>query len=303
MDLVERIAPIYAFDWNIFITAAGQWLAGGNPYALLSPELGHPGAFAYPPTALTWLSLFVPLGAAGFYVWTVAQLVGWWLIIRRKEPMQMVLLFWSPLVFHLFVGQSTLAVVLVLWAATQAKKRGFWWGMALAWTLTKPQVALLPIAWLLWSDRRGDDRIQLWVGIVTGSVALALPPTLLNPGIWGLWLHSLVDYRARVLQMAPWQGFGMPVVLLAGVLWYYRNRHSQKDAGWQWWLSAAIIPHTALYETIPLLPLLKPQRNYWTIAGLGLAALLIGPVTEMTLPLILSGHVFCAWLISGGPRR
>jgi hypothetical protein len=306
MDSTMMLADIvnkYAADWNVFMAAASEWLHGGNPYGLLPLDSNHPGQFAYPPTALPWLSMFLPFGALGFYVWTVAQLVGWWLIIRRRNPLQISLLCWSPLIYCFLVGQSTLAMVLVLWAATLAKRRGFWWGMALALTLTKPQVSLLPIAWMLWNDRRMQHRILHWSGIVTGTLALALPSTLLEPRIWSMWLHALVDYRAAVYQMAPWQGFGAPVLLVAGALWYHLNRGSQVDAGWQWWLSAAIFPQTALYSSVVLMPLLRPQQTYWTIAGLALASLLIPPVNEITLPIILSGHVLCAWLISGGPRK
>lgn len=303
MQLADLINEIYMVDWNIFMAATSQWQRGGNPYGLLPPEFNHPGLFAYPPTALTWMCMFLPLGAFGFYVWTIAQLAGWWFIIRHRDPMKMALLCWSPLIYCLVFGQSTLAIVLVLWAATLAKRRGFWWGIALAWTLTKPQVALLPIAWLLWNDRQVPHRMLHWAGIVIGTVVLALPPTLQDPGIWVTWLHALVDYRSLACQMAPWQGFGAPLLLVAGALWYHRNRGTQADAGWQWWLSAAVFPQTALYASVVLMPLLRPQRTYWTISGLALGCLLIGPVNEITLPIILSGHIFCAWLISGGPRK
>jgi hypothetical protein len=215
----------------------------------------------------------------------------------------MVMLCWSPLVFHLLVGQSTLAIVLVLWAATLAKRRGFWWGMALAWSLTKPQVALVPAVWLLWNDRNAPERILFLSGIITGTIALAVPPTLLDPGIWTHWLHSLGDYRARTMQMAPWQGFGALVLLVAALLWYHRHRGNQAGAGWQWWLSAALFPQTALYSSVSLIPLLRPQRSYWTLSGLAVSSLLVGPATEITLPIILSGHILSAWFINGGPRK
>jgi hypothetical protein len=292
---------LYA-DWNILTTATLQWLMGGNPYGPLTPGTGLPGAFAYPPTALTWLSLFVPFGVTGFYLWTALQLSGWWLLIRRQSRTQLILICWLPMVFHLLVGQSTLAIVLVLWAATLASHRGFWWGMAIALALTKPQVALLPVLWLLWNDRHLANRYIFWSGILSGTALLALPPTVRNPGIWIDWCQSLLDYRARAMQMVPWQGFGLPILIVAFLLWYYRNRGRQANAGWQWWLSAAIFPQTALYSSVALLPLLRPQRNYWTIAGLGISSLLIGPATSITLPIILSGHILAAWFICGGPR-
>lgn len=300
MNIIEQISPIYSYDWRIFMAAANQWWNGGNPYGqLLSPVLPA-GAFAYPPTALSWMCLFLPFGGFGFYVWTALQLGGWFLIIRRYLRSQVVLLCWSPLVMHLILGQNTLAVVLALWAATAAKRRGFMWGTVVAWALTKPQVALIPVIWLLWKDRREPHRCAFWSGIIAGTVALAVPPTLADPAIWGAWLNSLNDYRARVLLMAPWQGFGALVLIAAAVLWYGRYRGRQEDAGWQWWLSAALFPQGALYSSVVLMPLLRPRADYWTIAGLAVSSILIGPATEVTLPIILSGHIFAAWLICGG---
>jgi hypothetical protein len=297
----ETLTQVYACDWRIFMTAASQWWQGGDPYGVLSPEYGLPGAFAYPPTALTWLIVFLQLGGAGFYVWTALQLGGWWILVRRTPGLHPVLLLWTPLIIHLWLGQSTLAVVLVLWAATMAKRRGFWWGMALAWSLTKPQAALLPIAWILWRDRVQVHRHHLWLGIAAGTAALALPPMMMDPGIWLDWFHSLSAYRSRVLQVAPWQGFGAPILLLALGLWYHRHRRQRSDPGWQWLLSAAVFPQTSLYASVILMPVLRPQMNYWTIAGLGLSALLVGPASQITLPIILSGHILAAWFITGGP--
>jgi hypothetical protein len=151
----------------------------------------------------------------------------------------------------------------------------------MAWALTKPQAALLPLLWLLWQDRALPQRYLFWSGIAAGTAALALPPTM---------------------TMAPWQGFGILVLLAAFLLWYHRNRGNQSAAGWQWWLSAALFPQTALYSTVVLVPLLHPRRNYWTIAGLALSSILIGPATDITLPIILSGHILAAWFICGGPH-
>jgi hypothetical protein len=290
-------------DWSIFMAAANSWWQGSDPYGFLPFGLGGPGTFAYPPTALTWYALFLPLGGFGYYAWTALQLGCWWLLIRRNFCWQLVLLLWSPLLIHLFLGQSTFAIVLVLWAATLAKRRGFLWGIALAWTLTKPQVALIPIVWLLFQDYASSSRYRLWAGIITGTMVLAVPPTIMDPYIWVRWMHSLVDYRTRMLIKAPWQGFGAPILLLASVLWYLSYRGNQKDAGWQWWLTAALLPQGHLYSSVVLVPLLRPQRTYWTIAGLAVSSMLIGPATEITLPIILSGHLFAAWIICGGPVR
>ena len=302
----------FSLDWRIFMAATTQWWRGENPYGILPSELGlpasseygfhKPGAFAYPPTALTWLALFLPFGSLSFYVWTLVQLGAWWFIILRRYKFQLALFSWAPLIVHLVLGQNTLGIVFVLWAATLAQKRGFLWGLALAWTLTKPQVAILPILWLLWQDCNASQKYKLWLGIITGTILLAIPPTILTPYIWQDWLASLLDYRSRLQHTAAWEGFGIFILLFAAFLWFRRFRGIQNQAGWQWWLTAALVPQTGVYAAVVLLPVLKPQQSYWTIGGILMAGLLIGPATPITLPILLSGQVLAAWLICGGPK-
>jgi hypothetical protein len=290
---LNELAKIYQIDWRIFFTGAQAWLHGQNPYGALPPEFG-PGAFAYPPTALTWLALFVPLGGLSYYVWTGL----------------LVLLCWSPLILHLVEGQSTLPVILVLWAAARAERRSWLWGLTLAWALTKPQVAIVPLIWQLWQDRESPVRWRLWGGIVLGTLLLALPPTLVNPGIWSDWLASLPVYRARILQMGAWQGASVVLFVLAAILWYGSRR-----GGWQWWLAAGAFPQTSYYCMVALMPALHPPlqrpQSRWSLAGLGLSALLSGSVViqlqdgsmVLLLPWILCGHLLAAWMIAGGPER
>lgn len=293
---------LYAFDWQIFMEAVKQWSHGGNPYKALVHISLPGGAFAYPPTALTWMCFFLPFGSGSFYVWTIVQMGVWWLLVRRQPRSKLILLIWAPLLFNLLLGQTTMAIVLALWAATMAERRGFWWGTAIAWALTKPQTALLPTLWLLWQDRHLPHRHLFLAGILVGTVTLALPPTLINPGIWMSWLSSLSTRNNLLLLKAPWQGFGSLILLAATILWFRKNRGNQTTAGWQWWFSAALFPQSSLYSSVVLLPLLNPQKNYWTLGGLALSSLLIGPATEITLPIILSGHILAAWFICGGPR-
>ena len=290
------ISELYQVDWRIFMAGTAHWLAGQNPYGQLSSEFTA-GAFAYPPTALPWLALFVPLGGLGFFVWTLLQLGAWWWLMRREQMNQWLLLLWSPMVLNLVQGQSTLAVVLVLWAATRATQRNWLWGLALAWALTKPQAAILPVLWMVWQDRNAPLRWQFLAGIIGGTLLLALPPTLLNPSIWGDWLASLSAYRGRILQMAAWQG---PSVILFGVaawLWY-----RSKLGGWQWWLSAGLFPHASFYSMTLLLPTINPPaRSYWALLGIALAGILQGPMNEVLMPWIFAGHLLAVWFLAGGP--
>lgn len=293
--MFDELLYLYQIDWRIFMAGAEAWIEGRNPYGRLSAEFG-PGAFAYPPTALPWLALFTALGPAGFYVWTALQLIGWWLLVRRVNPGQMLLLLWAPITLNLVEGQSTLAVVLVLWAAFRAERRGLLWGLALAWALTKPQVAIVPLIWLLWQDRSSPLRLRLWSGVAAGTLLLALPATLRDSGIWADWLASFGTYRDRILQMAAWQGASVVLLAMAAYLW-----HRSRYGGWHWWIAAALFPQTSFYGVVPLLPALHVRRSYWVLGGLGLAGVLQGPMTTTTLSWILAGHMLAGWMIAGGP--
>lgn len=287
---------LFQIDWRIFVAGAEAWLRGESPYGRLSDEFSA-GAFAYPPTALTWLSLFVLLGPVGYYVWTALQLAGWWWLIKDDRPEQILLLCWSPVVLHLVQGQSSLPVILVLWAAFRARRRGLLWGLALAWALTKPQVAIVPLLWLLWQDRGSADRLRLWGGVALGTLLLALPPTLRDPGIWGDWLAGLGAYRGRLLQLAAWQGPSAALLALAAFLWH-RAGHGQ----WHWWVAATMLPQTSFYALVALIPALRPRLGPWLLGGLGLAAVLQGPMSPVMLPWILAGHALAVWMVAGGPR-
>lgn len=294
--MFDKLNELYQIDWNIFMAGTGAWLDGRSPYGTLSSQFSA-GAFAYPPTALTWMALFLPLGAIGFYLWTALQLAGWWLLIRDHCRWQLLLLCWSPMVLNLVEGQNTLAMVLILWGAFRARRRGWLWGFLLAFALTKPQVAILPVLWLLWQDRLSPGRGRLWGGIALGTLLLALPPTLREPQIWLAWIESLGTYRGRHLQLAAWQWPGIILFAPAAYLWYRSGR-----GNWHWWLTAAAFPHTSFYGMVALLPTLRPRQSNWTLAGLGIAGVLQGPMTPISLPLILAGHLLAGWMLAGGPQ-
>lgn len=287
---------IFQIDWRIFIEGASAWLQGRNPYAALSAEFGA-GAFAYPPTAFPWLILFVPLGMLGYYLWTALTLGGWWWLARDRRAAHTQLLVWAPVLLHLVEGQSTLPVVLVIWAAFQARRRGWLWGLALAWAMTKPQVAIVPVLWLLWQDRTSALRWRLIGGLALGTLALALPATLLHPGIWRDWLIGMSEYRHRLVQQAAWEWPGTLLFAAAALLWYRSGL-----GGWHWWLAAALFPQTSFYALVPLIPVLSPPRSYWTVLGLALAMIFM-IVPLFPLPIVLSLQLIAAWMIAGGPQR
>jgi len=305
--MFTQLQEMYARDWNVLMAAASSWLHGGNPYGALRADWA-PGAYAYPPTTLPWLALIALLGGFSFYIWTGLQFYVWWRLIRNTVPTQLLLICWAPLPINCISGQTTLAVVLLLWAAYRAGEKGwktkkgtstaFWWGMALSITSMKPQVALFPVLYLLWQYRQAAQRWQLAGGIVAGLVAAALPPTLANPQIWSDWLVGVQQYRKLNTLATPWQEpLALVMVMTATYLWYRSRR-----GGWQWWLPAALLPQNAVYSMLLLMPAMRPQTNYWSIAGLAMAGVLVAPVEPLTLPFILASQLLAVWMITGGPK-
>jgi hypothetical protein len=97
--------------------------------------------------------------------------------------------------------------------------------------------------------------------------------------------------------MAAWQGPSIALLGLAAYLW-----HRSGHAGWQWWLVAGVFPHTSFYSIVAALPVLHVRQSNWTLGGIALAGLLMGPVNALTLPWILAGHMLAVWMIAGGCR-
>jgi hypothetical protein len=307
--MFDQITEMFARDWNLLMVAASSWMHGGNPYAALRREWA-PGAFAYPPTTLPWLALFAMLGGASFIVWTGLQLFAWWRLVRKTAPTQLLLICWAPLIINCISGQTTFAVVLILWGAYQASDRhwqtarganvAFLWGAALSLTSMKPQVALLPVLYLLWLNRGSTKRWHLLGGLALGFAVTAIVPMIANPRIWNQWQTGVRDYMKLNTLATPWQDpLSFALVVAATVLWYRSRR-----GGWQWWVPAALQPQNAVYSMILLMPALRPHRNYWSLAGLALAGIFVAPNPPvLTLPLLLSIQLLAVWMIAGGPAK
>ena len=286
-----RLDEIFQVDWNTFMDGAGFFLAGRNPYEVFPP---------YPPTALTWMSLFVPLGAWGFWIFNALQLGVWWSLIKNRDRSQLVLLAWAPLAVHLLLGQVTLAIVLALWWVYRSPRRGLACGLAVAFAMTKPQVALIPVLYLLWHERASSHRAGLWGGMMLGTLLLGAIAAWREPLVWNWWLGSFAGFKGGLLHMAAWQGWG--IIPLALAAWGWARRHpNARRAGWPWWIAAGCFQQGSFYAVAALLPVLRPAHNRWTLLGLGLAAVLQGPMSPATLPVILALHMVAAWLVAGGP--
>ena len=300
---------LFRADYRVFVLAVQQWLSGGNPYGDLGGRFTA-GAFAYPPTFLTWATPFAALGPHGYWLWTALNLVGWAWVMRRAGWNQWPLLIWAPIFLHLWIGQCTLTVVLVLWAAyleraaraTGTPWRSLAWGLALAWCATKPQTAFLPMLGLLWDERRAPQRWALWAGLLGGTLLLALPPTLRHPAIWSEWLIGMRAYSTRQLVSAAWQGPSLVAYAAATVVWWQSTRNRVLPHGnWRWWITATAFPQTTFYSMVALLPVMDVRRNRWHLAGLLLSALMQVQTPLTPLPWILALQALAGWLVAGGP--
>lgn len=288
----------FGSDWWVMMAAVAAWVAGQNPYGQLEGVWSEI-RFAYPPTALPWMYLGWVLGPAGFVIWTAGQ-IGVWaiLLLREGGKRRLATLLWGPIWIHILLGQVTLGLTLALWIVMRQTRRSWVSGLLLAWAMTKPQAALLPVLWLLWQERQSPDRTRLWAGMLIGTLALALPATIVHPTIWQDWISSVLLYSQRDMVAAAWLGWYWPILLLAGLLWYWSGNKS-----WIWWLNAAMIPGPAIYSMIALTPGLHADlRNLWSLLGLITSILLITiPLTTMPLALSMGLHLLAAWAMMGGP--
>ncbi len=296
-ERLSETETLYGEDWRMLTKGAELWLDQRDPYG---PLLGQgPGTFAYPPTALSWIALFVPFGGMSIWVWNGIQLAAWVMLIWRTRRTQLLLLIWTPLAIHFYLGQNTLMYTLVLWAVALMPRRGFLAGLAVAWALTKPQVVVVLVIWLLWRSWKEGTFWPFVGGIALGTLLLALPATLHDPEIWLRWFTALVDFRQKLVMRATWQGPWIILAVPSIYLW-----HRAGYGGWPWLLSALLIPYTSFYSMVVLLPSLRPHPlNRWTALGLfGTLLLFLVPQTEASLGWILTAYLALAWLINGGPQ-
>jgi hypothetical protein len=94
-------------------------------------------------------------------------------------------------------GQLSLWLVLgwLLFVLCQQRGRERWSGAALALLLVKPQLAVLPVAWLLWQRR--------W-GALQTFAAIALPLAVLSLAVSGPGV--IVDYPRLLIESTSWDG-------------------------------------------------------------------------------------------------
>ncbi len=208
----------------------------------LGTAIYHDPAYVYPPWALVLLYPFYLLTAAGSRVATVL-LIGW-LAQRRGWSLGLWLsIVISPLFLWTMVLSS--ADVLVLLIPILLWEMGGRWrpalrGLALAILLLKPQVALLLIAYWLWTLRRQPRDLLLTLAT---AVAITLPISMIgSPPLLAQWFANLTHpvaanldhwvYNNLSLTYRYGLAFGVGVVTAAfgGLFVWMRRRHQQWTA-------------------------------------------------------------------------
>ncbi len=237
-------------DWRLLMAGIQLWLSGGNPYGqyphpVAEGVIVHVGAYAYPPPTLI---LFTPLALLPWPISSMLMLMfsivpfdRWCRKTTQRSALPWVLA-WLPFAQGIWVGQTTLLVLAALiWAEQANQERRFTWaGLLLALALLKPQVGILPIAWLLvaalWKRQwRLPLSFALFSALFWGSMLL-----ISGPQIYIQWYTALTGYQDflpnRPLIFPP---LGPLVGAVALYVWYRRGRGD--------WFGVALLLNTLLY--------------------------------------------------------
>jgi hypothetical protein len=208
-------------DIDIFVAAAQAIWSGGDPYHLPGMEVFYPLPFYFLFLPLAWLPPDVT-----HVLWGVISGAVLVALLRRRA---LVVMFSSQAVLTFVLGQVDI-LMMALYALTRSGAAGG--GIALAFLLLKPQLALLLAPFLLWRWSRQGVREVVRFGAVTvvlfGASFLAQPDWA-----FALWERSGERVRAAVssslwgvLSFLPpmlWLGSGA-LIALALVVWAWRTR-------------------------------------------------------------------------------
>ncbi|WP_129626265.1 glycosyltransferase 87 family protein [Candidatus Oscillochloris fontis] len=248
-------------DWRSLMVGIQLWLEGANPYAsyphpVFPGRMVNAGWYAYPPPTLflfTPLALLPwPLSSAILLLASIIPFERWTRQTSLRTGLPWLLL-WLPLAQGLWIGQTTLlALVALLWGERAAHERqDVRAAFLLALALLKPQIGIVPIAWLLlealWQRRwRLPLAFTLINLVLWGGTAL-----LAGPQIYVQWLGGLMNYDQflpnRPLLFPP---FGMILGALAVFFWY---RHGRGDMfGLALLFNTLIYPLSVVYSASAL---------------------------------------------------
>lgn len=218
-------------------------------------HLGKECCFAYPVYVSFLLApgvrsefFGVQSAALVFLIAVTAISVVCWHVVTRRETRQLVfviplVLISPPVMQGLDLRQPALLVAALLSVAAALVDRGRFAlaGVALALATIKPQMCLLPIAWMLlwaihgWAVQGWAARKNLVVGFAGSMAALIGGGELLLPGWIADFVAQLRVYRhfagASVLEILYGRGIGLGlgVALVSGLLLLMWRRKSAQD--------------------------------------------------------------------------
>ncbi|MEI7643886.1 MAG: glycosyltransferase family 87 protein [Chloroflexales bacterium] len=259
-------------DWRSLMAGIQVWLAGGNPYGsyphpVFPNTMVHVGWYAYPPPTLF---LATPLALLPWPISSTIMLlvcaIGFerWVRLRSGRVGMPWLILWLPFTQGIWIGQTTMLVLVgLIWAEHAfSEGRDIRAAVLLALVMLKPQVGVLPVAWLLLSALSGR-RWHLLALFAAISAALWGGAALIaGPQIYAQWIAGLGGYTSaipdRPLLFPP---VGPILGLLALLLWY---RHGRGDAfGLALLVNTLIYPISVVYIAIAVAFVVIRWRRDW----------------------------------------
>ncbi len=204
-------SAFFGFDFVVFYQAGVELLKGENPW-LMSVGTGAP--FSYPPHIATLIAVYglLPFQVALVLhtlvnivsILVVTYLANHWFVgvkslreITLIQGLCLALVIGNPFVAHsVYEGQLSLPAVALLLLSWFFLQNGRWLiaGILLGVASIKPQVAILYIAWLVFS-------LQLRMLTISALVVIALLiPAVMSFGVLDVfiaWFESISDYSKQ----------------------------------------------------------------------------------------------------------
>ena len=148
-------------DLDIFLRAAAAILQGSDPYSIPNLEVFYPLPFYF---------LFIPFvvipAPAVYAVWFALSVIVLVAILRQRAVFVVLSM---PVLLTFLLGQIDI-VIMGLYAAIRS---GVGAGIALAFIVLKPQLALLLAPWMLWYWWRSARQQIVSFALVIGSLVVA----------------------------------------------------------------------------------------------------------------------------------
>lgn len=287
-----------------------QLMVGSERFCYETDAFAYDGFWLYPaPFYATFCGLQQHLPQALFWGWMLAP----FLLLIVFSGQRAAVFAYPPLYIHTLLGQSTWLLLPLYWLADRVPSVRWWHGLLLPVALFKPHIAVLPLVWLVWHQRRR------WRFLATGllsSMVVLVPAFALRPDWLVQWLAAGRGFKLvsvanvgiipmQLLQLGETQqalvssSVGLLLVLafcggIAALLVVALHRWRGTLDFYDWVLVFALTnPFIHDYDLVILLPLIanRPQRLLLALTA-GLLAWLYAQMTanynaSVVIPLAL----------------